>query len=103
MGKKFEIVKENKKSTFFENDEYRVKLIQAGHVLRKNDIDKHWYDETKEDGEYFYAPIQNMIVTNKNTGESAQKRCYQPNPIGDLEEDLENKINFTDIFKKIDK
>ena len=103
MSKKLKKTKETKKSQIYENDEYHVKLTTGGYVIKKNEISKPWYDEEKDEGEVFFAPMELMKVTNKKTGKSSQKRCYQPNPIGDLEDDLEDKTMFKDVFKKIDK
>lgn len=103
MSKKFKKTKETKKSTFYENDEYKVKITEGGYGYKKNDIFKPWYDYEKEEGEYFYAPMDKMTVENKKTGKKSTKRVYQGNPIDDLEHDLESKSMFRDVFDKIDK
>lgn len=103
MGKKFKKTKENRKSTIYENDDYHVKLSEGGFVIKKNDILKPWHNGDEAEEEYFFAPMNIMEVTNKKTGKRSQKRCYQPNPISDLEDDLEVKTRFKDIFSKIDK
>ncbi|MFG6377553.1 MAG: hypothetical protein K1W19_04440 [Lachnospiraceae bacterium] len=103
MGKKFKRIKETKKSVFYENDDYTVKLTEGGYVYKKNDMFKPWYDWEKEEGEYFYAPMSEMTVKSKKTGKKSKKRVYQGNPIQDLEDDLKNKRRFSDIFEKIDK
>lgn len=103
MSKKLEKTKETKKSTFYENEDYKVKLTQGGYVYKKNDMFKPWYDDSKEEGEYFNAYMEEMTVKSKKTGKKSTKRVYQGNPIYDLENDLESKTMFRDVFKKIDK
>lgn len=102
MGKKFKKTKENRKSDIYENDEYRVKIFKGGYAYKKNKCLTPWHDWKKEEGDYIFAPIEIMEVTNKKTGKKSQKRCYQPNPIRDLEDDLDDKKQFKDIFDKID-
>ena len=63
---------------------------------------KPWYDDEKEEGKYFYAPMDTMTVESKKTGKKSTKRVYQGNPIADLENDLESKSMFRDVFNKID-
>ncbi len=103
MGKKFKKTKETKKSVFYENDDYKIKLKEGGYVMKKNDMFKPWYDDEREEGEYYNAYMEEMTVTNKNTGKKSTKRVYQHNPIQDFEDDLKSKSVFKDIFKKIDK
>lgn len=103
MGKKFREVKRTKKSIFYENNKYKVKLKKGGYVIKKNDLLKPWYDPEVEEGEYFQAYMNVMTVENKKTGKKASKRVYQEDPIQDLQDDLEDKSRFSDIFKKIDK
>lgn len=88
---------------YYQNDDYIIRLKNGGYVIRKNDISKPWYDCEKEDGEYFNAYMEEMTVTNKNTGKKSTKRVYQNDPIQDFENDLEKKSQFSDIFNKIDK
>ena len=105
MGKEFKVVKENKKSTRYENDDYEVLLKTPSRkfVDRYNDPDKtYWYDSDREDGELFTAEIQEITVKSKKTGKSSTKRVYQNDPIGDLEADLDKKVQFKDMFDKID-
>lgn len=103
MGKKFKKTKDTKKSTFYENDDYKVKITDGGYGYKKNDMFKPWYDSEKEEGEYIYAPMEVMTVENKKTGKKSSKRVYQYNPIQDLQDDLDDKSQFSDIFEKIDK
>lgn len=103
MDKKLIFKKETKKSTIYENDDYIVKIKEGGYVTKKNDMFKPWYDENREEEEWFDAPMDIMYVTSKETGITASVRCYQGNPIFDLEQDLEEKSQFKEIFKKIDK
>lgn len=103
MSEKFGKTKETKKSVFYENDAYKVKLTEGGYVCKKNDILKPWYDDEQEEGEYINAPMDIMTVENKKTGKKSTKRVYQRNPIQDLEDDLESKSMFRDVFNKIDK
>lgn len=102
MGKKLKKTKETKKSVFYENEDYKVKLTQGGYVCKKNDMLKPWYDDSKEEREYFNAYMEEMTVESKKTGKKSTKRVYQGNPIFDFENDLENKSQFHDIFAKID-
>ena len=102
MSKEFEKTKETKKSKFYENDDYRIQLKEGGFVIKKNDMFKPWYDEEKEEGEFFSAYMEEMIVTNKHTKKKSRKRVYQGNPLKDFEDDLEKKSQFKDIFNKID-
>lgn len=103
MSKEFKKTKETKKSIFYENEGYKVKLTQGGYVCKKNDMFKPWYDDSKEEGEYFDAYMEEMTVESKKTGKKSTKRVYQGNPIYDLENDLESKSMFRDVFNKIDK
>ena len=73
MGKEFEFTKETKKSTFYENDDYKIQLKEGGYVIKKNDMFKPWYDDNKTEGEYFDAHMDEMIVTNKKTGKKETK------------------------------
>lgn len=59
---------------------------------------KPWYDDEKEEGEYFFAPMYRMTVKSKKTGKKSTKRVYQGNPIYDLENDLDSKSMFGDMF-----
>lgn len=102
MSKNFKKVKQTKKSVFYENNDYKIQLKDGGYVMQKNDMFKPWYRDDIEEGEYFNAYMEEMTVTNKNTGKKSTKRVYQNNPIQDFEDDLENKNMFSDIFKKID-
>lgn len=102
MGKKLKKTKETKKSVFYENDDYIVKITNGGYVYKKNDMFKPWYDDEKEEGEYFFAPMDKMTVKSKKTGKESTKRVYQGNPINDLENDLHSKSMFGDMFNKID-
>lgn len=95
--------KETNKSIFYENEEYKVKVTKGGFVIKKNDMFKPWYDDEKEEGECFYAPMDKMTVESKKTGKKSTKRVYQGNPVQDLEDDLKDKSRFSDIFEKIDK
>ena len=103
MGKKLKEAKRNKKSVIYENDDYKVTIKEGGYVAQKNDSLKNWYDSEVEKGELIQAYMNEMIVENKKTGKKASKRVYQEDPIQDLQDDLEDKIKFSDIFKKIDK
>lgn len=102
MSKNFKKVKQTKKSVFYENNDYKIQLKDGGYVMQKNDMFKPWYRDDIEEGEYFNAYMEEMTVTNKNTGKKSTKRVYQNDPIQDFEDDLENKNMFSDIFKKID-
>lgn len=97
------MTKETKKSIIYENNNYKVKLTEGGYGYKKNDILKPWYNDEIEEGEYFFAPMYKMTVESKKTGKKSTKRVYQGNPIRDLENDLDRKTMFYDIFKKIDK
>lgn len=103
MGKELKKTKETKKSIFYENDDYKVKITEGGYGYKKNDMLKPWYNGNKEEGEYFFAPMSQMTVESKKTGKKSTKRVYQGNPISDFENDLEAKSMFSDIFEKIDK
>lgn len=102
MSENFEKKKETKKSIFYENDDYKIQIKEGGFVTKKNDMFKPWYDDELEEGEYFDAYMEEMIVTNKNTGKKSTKRVYQGNPIRDFENDLKTKSQFKDVFNKID-
>lgn len=103
MGKELKETKVTKKSVFYENDDYKVKITEGGYGYKKNDMFKPWYDDEKEEGRCFFAPLNIMTVENKRTRKKSTKRVYQGNPIDDFENDLEAKSMFSDIFKKIDK
>lgn len=103
MGKELIMTKETKKSIFYENDDYKVKITEGGYGYKKNDMFKPWYDDEKEEGEYIFAPMNKMTVESKKTGKKSTKRVYQGDPVSDFENDLETKSMFSDIFKKIDK
>lgn len=92
---KFELKKENKKSKVYENADYKVK-IQEG----KYGVTPKAY--RCEDDNSILSPFNVMIVENKCTGKSAQMRVYQGNPIFDLENDLQSRTQFKQIWDKID-
>ena len=102
MSKKFKQIKQTKESIFYENDDYKVKLKAGGYVFQKNNSSKPWYDPQEKEGELIQAYMEEMTVESKKTGRKSTKRVYQEDPIQDLEDDLESKSRFSDIFKKID-
>lgn len=92
---KFELKKEYKKSTVYENTDYKVKIKEGAYGITPK---AYQY----EDDESILSRFDIMIVENKHTGRSAQKRVYQGNPIFDLEADLESRTQFKEIWDKID-
>lgn len=92
---KFELKKTYKKSEVYENSDYKVKIKEGGYGVTPEAY-------RCEDDESILSPFDIMIVENKHTGRSARKRVYQGNPISDLETDLELKIQFKEIWDKID-
>lgn len=102
---KAKLVKQNKKSVIYEIGEYQIKLEEPkrNKTIKINELGKYWYDGDKDFDGDFYAESRNMVVTNKLTGKTSRKRVYQNDPIGDFERDLTKKIQFRDLFKKIDK
>lgn len=91
---KFELKKEYKKSKVYENTDYKVKIRYGAFGVTPK---AYRY----EDDESILSPFDIMIVENKHTGKSAQKRVYQANPISELEADLESKTQFKEIWDKI--
>lgn len=99
------LIKENKKSETYENEEYIVKIFNEDGIYYKKNGDEYvTYDYDAEDGEYIPTKAVTLKITNKKTGKTSQKRCYQGySVINDVREDLNNnKIQFKTIFDKID-
>lgn len=92
---KFELKKTYKKSEVYENGDYKVRIKVGAYGVTPKAY-------RCEDDESILSPFDIMIVENKHTGRSAQKRVYQENPISDLEADLKSKIKFKEIWDKID-
>lgn len=106
VAKKLELVKENKKSDVYENDVYKVKISEIdGFFYKKNGEDYTDYDYELGDEDYKFVKAVKLEITNKNTGKTAQKRCYQGfSVIDDVQDDLDgDKTQFASMFKKIDK
>ena len=103
MGKELLKIKENKKSVIYENDEYRIQYIEENGVYyKKNDTKYAPYDDEMDDDAYKFIPASKIVVTNKLTEKSAQKRTYQGiSVINDFQSDLcGDKSQFAEIFKK---
>ena len=99
------LIKENKKSEIYENEEYIVKISDIPRIFYKKNGDEYvTYDYDAEDGEYIPTKAVTLKITNKKTGKTSQKRCYQGySVINDVQEDLNNnKIQFKNMFDKID-
>ena len=92
---KFELKKEYKKSKVYENTNYKVKIKKGAFGVTPKVY-------CSEDDESILSPFDIMIVENKHTGKSAQKRVYQVNSLSELEADLESKTQFREIWDKID-
>lgn len=97
------LTKTNKKSLIYENSKYRVKITDEGYVLKENNIKGYYYDNEINENDVIQAPCAQLTVTNKQTGKTASKRCYQSNIIEDFNKDLIDKKQFKKIFEKIDK
>jgi hypothetical protein len=101
----FKIVKDNKKSTSYESDEYLVKISeQQGFVYKRNGSGYTDYDDNLDIDDFKANEFVKLKITNKTTGKSATKRCYQGfSVIDDIEKDLlGSKKQFKSIFNKID-
>ncbi len=92
---KFRLKKEYKKSKVYENAEYIVKIKEGGYGVTP-------VAYRYEDDESIFSLFKVMTVENKRNGRKAQKRVYQGEPIFDLENDLETKTQFKEIWDKID-
>lgn len=105
MNNKLQLIKENKKSNIYENDEYTVKISDInGYFLKRNEFQYTDYDYNKGPDDYNFVEAVNLEVTSKITGKTAQKRCYQGySVINEFQEDINNKEQFKTIFNKIDK
>lgn len=106
MSEKLKKVKDNKKSEVYENEEYKVKISDIdGGFYKKNGSDYTDYDTDLDDDDYKFVKAVKLEITNKSTGKTSQKRCYQGySVIDDVQSDLDgNKTQFADMFKKIDK
>ena len=106
MGENLVKIKNNKKSVIYESDNYRVKISDLdGFFYKKNGDNYVGYDPDLEDGEYRDVKAAKLEITNKSTGKTSQKRCYQGyNVIEDVQSDLNNgKKQFAGMFNKIDK
>lgn len=106
MCNKLKLVKENKKSEVYENDEYIIKASDInGFFLKKNNFPYGDYDINKEDDDYSFVEAVKLEIKNKSTGKKAQKRCFQGySVIEDVQRDLDgNKSQFERMFKRIDK
>lgn len=105
MSKELKLTKDNKKSSVYENEEYVVKISEInGYFFKPNDSQYVEYDFELEDDEYKFVEAVKLEITNKMTGRTAQKRCYQGfNVINDVQNDLDTgKNHFESMFKKID-
>lgn len=105
MNNKLILVKENKKSEVYENNNYIVKVSDInGYFLKRNDSPYVDYDIDKEDDDYSFVEAVKLEITNKSTGKKTQKRCYQGySVIEDVQRDLDgNKSQFKGMFDKID-
>lgn len=105
MSKKLEKIKDNKKSEVYENDEYKVKISDInGFFYKKNGADYTDYDTDLDDDDYKFVEAVKLEITNKTTGKTSQKRCYQGySVINDVQNDLDgNKTQFASMFEKID-
>lgn len=105
MSKELKLTKDNKKSSVYENQEYIVKISEInGYFLKPNNSQYVEYDCDLEDDEYKFVEAVKLEITNKITGRTTQKRCYQGfNVINDVQNDLYNaKSHFESMFKKID-
>lgn len=105
MSKKLVKVKDNKKSEIYENEEYKVRVSDInGYFYKKNGSDHTDYDYDLDDDDYKFVEAVKLEITNKSTGKTSQKRCYQGySVIDDVQRDLDgNKTQFADMFKKID-
>lgn len=106
MCDKLILVKDNKKSEVYENNNYIVKISDIkGFFLKRNDSPYVDYDIDKDDGDYSFVEAVKLEIKNKSTGKKAQKRCFQGyGVIEDVQRDLNsNKNQFKSMFKKIDK
>lgn len=105
---KLKLVKVNKKSQIYENEQYRVKISDIDGVFYGIN-GKGWsnipYDYDKNDGDLIKLEgAVTLEIKNKKTGKKAQKRCYQGyDVIYDVQADLDgDKSKFWDMFDKVD-
>ncbi len=70
----------------------------------KNGADYTDYDTDLDDDDYKFVEAVKLEITNKTTGKTSQKRCYQGySVINDVQNDLDgNKTQFASMFEKID-
>jgi len=101
----FSLVKDNKKSSVYESDTYKVKISEIkGYFFKKNDSNYVDYDYDLRPNDYKFTKAVKLEITNKRTGKATSKRCYQGfGVIKDVENDIKvGKKQFKGIFGKID-
>lgn len=101
----FNLAKDNKKSSIYESDGYKVKISEInGFFLKKNNSDYVDYDDDLEPDDYKFTKAVKLVITNKLTGKSTSKRCYQGfGVINDVEDDIKaGKKQFKNMFDNID-
>ena len=104
---KLKLIKQNKESDIYENNEYHVKVCNLpGYVFKKNGYNNVPYDDDKKEKEWIKArDAVRLEITNKKTGKTARVTCYQGyyEAIQDLQYDLQHgKIKFKKEYDKID-
>lgn len=101
----FKLVKDNKKSSIYESDFYKVKISGInGFFLKRNDSDYVDFDDDLEREDYKFTEAVKLEITNLKTGKTASKRCYQGfGVINDIKNDIKvGKKQFRSMFCKID-
>jgi len=98
-------IKDNKKSSVYENDVYKVRISKINKCFyKRNDADYVTTDDNLNSDDYRFVEAVKLEIKNKETGKLASKRCYQGfGAIEDVKNDIKNgKKKFQEIFNKID-
>lgn len=94
--KHFKHVKDTNSSSVYEGDLYIARLKDGNGFAHPP---KDYIGELDSNG---FAPFDILKVTNKKTGKSSSTRVFQDDPIKDLDDDYDVKIQFKKIWNKID-
>lgn len=106
---KLELTKINNKSQIYENEQYHVMISDINgvfYVINGKGGSNVPYDYDKNDGELTkFDDTVEVKLTNKRTGKSTQKRCYQGyEVIREIQDALDGKTSkFEKLFNKIDR
>ena len=106
MSSKLKLIKNNKKSRVYENNDYivRSKDVNGGFYVKNGDKKNPYYDSDKGDDDLVWIGDAVILeVQNKDNGKKSQKRCYQgESAVDDFQDALDGKSGaFQDVLNKI--